>query len=405
MDQSEIDAILNNMNDKEEQSANDKEDNAVIENNENRESEMNIDNVSDKTDVVTDDNEKEMLNTTDETDSAESETNSEFGDDETDQDKIKTEVVSSPFSETTLPLDDEGTTISLEDIKLKIVGTLTSLTDLKKLLVDLDILNKISKLSEALAKGELSQDVDIKVKGALGNLVENLRQTMLKLQQLDSSVKKESSKVPALAEQLDSITKDTEKATQTMLTKIDEVLAKSDTATAGLGNIEGTLKELIEEKKENNVMVSGLVKMLEDGVPDEQLAGAALEYIVYLKETDSHNKDLNLLLEMQKSVEEVKESQTVLQNDAFDIMNELQFQDITRQKIEKVIQLLKDLQLGLKHLLEIFHMDVDEDFEIIDDEKISNTTQNNIFSVKTEADYKKADVDDIINNFKQNNDS
>ncbi len=402
MDQSEIDAILNNMNDADEQQ-NDEKENYISAESENAVDSGNEENVIDNMEKPNDSEEDEVVS---DTSDAEMQKDEVIETDDNNQDNIQTEIIdSSTFSETTLPLDDEGATISLDDIKQKIVGTLTSLTDLKKLLVDLDILNKISKLSEALAKGELNQDVDIKVKGTLGNLIENLRQTMLKLQQLDSSVKKESSKVPALAEQLDSITKDTEKATQTMLTKIDEVLAKSDTATAGLGNVETTLKELIEEKKENNVMVLGLVKMLEEGVSDEQLAGAALEYVVYLKETDSHNKDLNLLLEMQKSVEEVKESQTVLQNDAFDIMNELQFQDITRQKIEKVIQLLKDLQLGLKHLLEIFHMDVDEDFEIIDDEKISNTTQNNIFSVKTEADYKKADVDDIINNFKQSNDS
>jgi chemotaxis regulatin CheY-phosphate phosphatase CheZ len=402
MDQSEIDAILNNMNDADEQQTDEKENN-ISADNENSVAGDNGENTAENTDKPKDKEETDLASEESDLESK----NDEVSLDDNDRDNIQTDIITSPpdFSETTLPLDDEGATISLDDIKHKIIGTLTSLTDLKELLVDLDILNKISKLSEALAKGELSQGVDIKVKGALGNLVENLRQTMLKLQQLDSSVKKESSKVPALAEQLDAITKDTEKATQTMLTKIDEVLAKSDSATAGLGNIENTLKELIEEKEENNSMVSALVKMLEDGVSDEQLAGAALEYIVYLKETDSHNKDLNLLLEMQKSVEEVKESQTVLQNDAFDIMNELQFQDITRQKIEKVIQLLKDLQLGLKHLLEIFHMDVDEDFEIIDDEKIADTTQNNIFSVKTEADYKKADVDDIINNFKQNNDS
>jgi len=387
MDQSEIDAILNNMNDDDEQ--------------EDTKEEIKIEESLNKAD---DSAEVEQLE-------KDIEPNTSLEDEKVIDDKadneenIETQKLSSSNSDTKLNLDDDGSTsISLDDIKVKIIGALTSLTDLKKLLVDLDILNKISELSESIAKGEVSEEIDIKVKGALGNLVENLRQTMLKLQQLDSSVKEESSKVPELAEQLDAITKDTEKATQTMLTKIDEVLANSDKATAGLGNIEATLDSLIEEKKDNNTMVSALIDMLNSDVSDEQLAGTALEYIMYLKETDSHNKDLEMLLELKESIESVKESQSVLQNDAFDIMNELQFQDITRQKIEKVIQLLKDLQLGLKNLLEIFNMNVDEDFSIINDDKFSNTTQKNIFSVKTEADYKKSDVDDIINNFKKDND-
>lgn len=389
MDQSEIDAILNNIGD-------DEESNKKPEQNDSIETaEEKIDTNTDS--EVIDENELEQQ-IIEEKDSEEYILDNE--------DKIKTEILNTLNSETTFPIDEEGHhSISLEDIKVKIIGALVSLTDLKKLLVDLDILNKISELSEALAKGEVNEEIDIKVKGALGNLVDNLRQTMLKLQQLDTSVKEESSKVPALAEQLDAITKDTEKATQIMLTKIDEVLANSDSSTAGLENLEDILSTIIEEKKENNIMVSSIIDLLDSDATDEQLAGSALEYVMYLKETDSHNRNIKMLEELKDSLDKVKKSQTVLQNDAFDIMNELQFQDITRQKIEKVIQLLKDLQLGLKHLLEIFHMNVDDDFSIIDDGKIAHTTQNNIFSVKTDADYKKADVDDIINSFKQNNEN
>ena len=87
-------------------------------------------------------------------------------------------------------------------------------------------------------------------------------------------------------------------------------------------------------------------------------------------------------------------------DEAFEILNILQFQDITRQKIEKVVILLKQFQSGLTRLLVIFNIHT----EVIGGEAFSDrkvATQDHIFDTSLEADSRKDSVDDIIAQFKK----
>ncbi len=97
-----------------------------------------------------------------------------------------------------------------------------------------------------------------------------------------------------------------------------------------------------------------------------------------------------------------------MSDEAFEILNTLQFQDITRQKVEKVVLLLKQFKEGLNRLLDIFHINDGESAEARADggeevfEKRVIATQEHIFETTLEADGRKQSVDDIIAQFKNN---
>ena len=67
-------------------------------------------------------------------------------------------------------------------------------------------LQRLAQAAKDMANGQVYQKVDIEAKGELGALVASINQTLLNLQQLDASVKHQSTQVPELASQLDAIT-------------------------------------------------------------------------------------------------------------------------------------------------------------------------------------------------------
>ncbi|HWQ09090.1 MAG TPA: hypothetical protein VN436_08285, partial [Holophaga sp.] len=92
-----------------------------------------------------------------------------------------------------------------------------------------------------------------------------------------------------------------------------------------------------------------------------------------------------------------------ISDESFEILNTLQFQDITRQKVEKVVLLLKQFQEGLNRLLAIFKIRGEEAQAEETDvfEHRLAATQDKIFETSLNADTKKQSVDDIIAQFKK----
>jgi chemotaxis regulatin CheY-phosphate phosphatase CheZ len=91
-----------------------------------------------------------------------------------------------------------------------------------------------------------------------------------------------------------------------------------------------------------------------------------------------------------------------ISDESFEILNTLQFQDITRQKVEKVISLLKQFKDGLNRLLTIFKIHVEETVaEKAVFEHRQTATQDKIFETSLNADDKKQSVEDIIAQFKK----
>lgn len=253
-------------------------------------------------------------------------------------------------------------------------------------------LQKLAHAADEMAHGRIYQQIDIQAKGELGALVTSLNQTMQNLQQLDASVKHQSTQVPELAAQLDAITADTETATQSVMNRLDALMNASDVAGRTLTS---AVKSLEANEAQNRAFQEHIDHLLERASSGEDATRVAQDVLDFLFEQRLTSK----LMPVEFSAAQ-GQLQTV-SDEAFEILNTLQFQDITRQKVEKVVLLLKQFQGGLNRLLSLFSLEMEQGkVEIFEHREVA--TQDRIFDTSLEADSKKESVDDIIAQFKKN---
>lgn len=253
-------------------------------------------------------------------------------------------------------------------------------------------LSKLAMAARDMANGRIYQQVDVEAKGELGALVQSLNQTMQNLQQLDASVKEQTNQVPELAAQLDAITKDTEEATQGVMNRLDALMNGADKASRELDLAAAALREQADAQVAFQHQIDAFLDRAGGGANPTALAQEILDFL-YSHRLATRSGTIDLA-EARAQVQGVND-------EAFEILNTLQFQDITRQKIEKVVMLLKKFQNGLQRLLHIFHIEMEAaGGEIFEDRAIA--TQDKIFETKLEADHSKASVDDIIAAFQKN---
>jgi chemotaxis regulatin CheY-phosphate phosphatase CheZ len=259
-------------------------------------------------------------------------------------------------------------------------------------------LSRLAQAADDMANGRVFQQVDIKAKGELGALVASINTTLMNLQQLDTSVKHQSTQVPELAAQLDAITADTEVATQNVMNRLDTLMAASDQASSSVKAAVKALQETRTAQAEFHAQMDGFLARAGEGADPTQLAQEILEFIFAHQLTPPPPP---------AELDQCLVPLATVSDEAFEILNTLQFQDITRQKVEKVVLLLKQFKEGLNRLLDIFHINgidgkpnAEPNAEPGIFEKRSIATQENIFETTLEADGKKQSVDDIIAQFK-----
>jgi chemotaxis regulatin CheY-phosphate phosphatase CheZ len=252
-------------------------------------------------------------------------------------------------------------------------------------------LQRLAHAAQEMANGRVYQKVDVEAKGELGALVASINQTLMNLQQLDASVKHQSTQVPELAAQLDAITSDTEEATQSVMNRLDTLMAASDDAARSLQTCQDGLQRHGEHQTGLHTALAGFLDRAADGEDQNALAQEILEFL-FAHQLAAPPPEVSL--------DTTKTSLQKVSDEAFEILNVLQFQDITRQKIEKVVTLLKQFQGGLNRLLVIFNIETD----LLPDQAFADrkvATQDHIFETSLEADRGKDSVDDIIAQFKK----
>lgn len=296
-----------------------------------------------------------------------------------------------------IPAPQEGVIREFQERREQLDRRLDSIQDLiqdlrKELHGDAEAsIHRLAQAAKDMADGRVYQKIDIEAKGELGALVSSLNQTLLNLQQLDASVKHQSTQVPELAAQLDAITSDTEEATQSVMNRLDTLMAACDEATKTVVACGGQMKRHQEGRTALDQAISGF---LDRAAAGEDRAGLAQEVLEFLfAHQMEHAAPLPDLDPAQAKLRQVGD-------EAFEILNVLQFQDITRQKIEKVVLLLKQFQTGLTRLLVIFNIHS----EALAGQGFSErrtATQDRIFDTSLEADSRKDSVEDIIAQFKQ----
>jgi chemotaxis regulatin CheY-phosphate phosphatase CheZ len=256
-------------------------------------------------------------------------------------------------------------------------------------------LMRLSQAAVDMMNGRVYQYIDIQAKGELGILVRTFNQTLANLQQLDVSVKDQTNKVPEVAAQLDAMTADTEVATQNVMNRLDVLMAKTEDAGRFFKEVQQSAEEY---KAWHERIFSEIFQFLDRAKNGEKTTTLAQEILDYVFELQVSTKPKPI---------DVTDGQTIYQSvsdEAFEILNILQFQDITRQKIEKIIQLLKHFRQSLDRLLEIFKIKEEETLEEEEEVKVFENrnvaTQENIFDTSVTANKDTGSVDDIVAQFK-----
>lgn len=279
-------------------------------------------------------------------------------------------------------------------------GIMGSLNQLQDDIRQLDQIKEVAGVAEQMLSGGFRGHVNLEAKGEVGKLVHAINQTLDNLQQLDKTVHEETGKVPELASHLDHITQETEEATGQVLEKLDLMIEGSEFQDQALNNIKALAHKRLEMDQEFKNSIDQFMNGLESNEDQAQILQDAMDFVALMgQQTTAH------LAKSQEVDEQViaatARSEDIL-NHAFDIMNILQFQDITRQKVSKVIALLKDMQSGLYRLLDIFNIQAMETHRLELTEK-QKATQDKILSRNAlESDSQVANVDDIIKNFQNN---
>ena len=277
-----------------------------------------------------------------------------------------------------------------------LMGSLERLqTDIKQL----DQLKDVVVAAEKMLSGQHMAQVDMEAKGEVGRLVSAINQTLTNLQQLDKTVHDETGKVPELAQHLDQITEETESATQSVLEKLDLMIEGSEAQNNSLQLITDLSHKRLEMDRENRRNIESFFEKLSQGEDQAQILQEAMDFVALMGEQARLHQTKSE--EVDKAITHASEQAEHLMNHAFDIMNLLQFQDITRQKVSKVIGLLKEMQSGLYRLLEIFNIQSKKMDELRLTEK-QMATQDRILERDALSSGSDAiDVDSIIQGFQK----
>ena len=278
-------------------------------------------------------------------------------------------------------------------------GILGSLLQLQEDIRQLDQLKEVAQVAEQMLSGEHRSHLTVQAKGEVGKLVGAINKTLDNLQQLDKTVHEETGKVPELASHLDHITQETEQATGQVLEKLDHVIEGCETQDQALMQVREKVHRRLEMDRENKRNLDLFLERLSTGEDQELILQEAMDFVALMGQQAA--AQLAATEEIDREVETAVTRAEENLNHAFDIMNILQFQDITRQKVSKVIALLKDMQSGLYRLLEIFNIQSIQANALVLTDK-HKATQDKILerdALLGGQDH-TADVDDIIRNFK-----
>jgi chemotaxis protein CheZ len=173
-------------------------------------------------------------------------------------------------------------------------------------------LQELLAAARGMAEGNFHRTVNIKARGVIGELAASINQTLQNLQTLDPTVKHSRREIPKVAEHLTEIIQTTEEATNRVLEQAEN---------------------LVDEQTKVEQHLSRMGEMLHLFSKGTRLAAIL------------------------KCLEDTKDIQRRSQGRAIDIMAAMEFQDLTTQKIQKLIGLVAEVESRLLKLLVMFRID------------------------------------------------
>jgi chemotaxis signal transduction protein/chemotaxis regulatin CheY-phosphate phosphatase CheZ len=179
--------------------------------------------------------------------------------------------------------------------------------------LDAQSLKELEEMARAMSEGDFHRQVCSKVHGELENLAASIGKTMSNLQLLDPSVRISAERdIPAASRQLSDVVKSTEEATNTIISLTDTLM-----------DHQATLGESIEKLK--------------------------------LQKPRSR--------EYQDLIDQIEQLHMEDEKTLIEIVTSLSFQDLTGQRINKIVTMVATVQAKLRDLIQAFGIKVDESFK------------------------------------------
>ncbi len=147
-----------------------------------------------------------------------------------------------------------------------------------------------------------NQPLQFKIQEEITELAASVNEIVSRFRELQNPLRESSEKVPIATEQLDKISEQTEAATHQMLDRVEKIVQQVEDSKKGLDEIK-----------------------------------------VYTK--DGRTGDISALADV------LIEKASVTCNDAYIIMDALQFQDITSQQMNHAASLLEDIEFRLQSIM------------------------------------------------------
>lgn len=176
-------------------------------------------------------------------------------------------------------------------------------------------LEEIINVTKAMSEGDFYKELNTKLQGGMGELARYIDKTRRSLQKLDPPVSIVSEKIPQASSHLFDITRATEEATNKVMT-------------------------ITEKLMDDQEIVSAKIKDLRE--------------VATAKTVDS-----TAILRIAREIEEISNQN---KNDLIEILTALSFQDLTGQKIKKIVTLVQDIEMRILELLVSFGI-VKEDWD------------------------------------------
>ncbi len=193
-------------------------------------------------------------------------------------------------------------------------------------------------------------DLPTKIQNEIRELAGSIRDVVDKFRELKDPLAESSKKVPIATEQLDKVSEQTEAATHRMLDTVEKITQREDEMIQGLKRIKKLTADL--------------------GVAD-----------------------------LGTIVDELIRKATTTVNDAYSIMDTLQFQDITSQQMSHAATLLDEVEDKLDQIVVVLH---DKDMDPSESPRQRKVKRVRTFDPNADMFDKKTDQTEIDDMIKQN---
>jgi len=221
-------------------------------------------------------------------------------------------------------------------------------------------LKKLVEMAKAISEGDFYKEFNLRIGGELSMLAQYIDKTRKSLQNVYPSLNETSEVIPQASEELKTITEATEKATHSILGSTETILDDCDSISDKLEELQSALDEPEIDRNRTKEIIQNITKV------------------------NDANKDYLI-----------------------QILTNLSFQDLTGQKINKIIDMVREVEIRIFKILVAFNLMKSKDVSFAKMEenvnKLEQVNADEIFekfqkSVPQDGQVNQDLIDQILNN-------